>query len=47
MAHSVGLDFYGILSGEYWLTVVKEPFYLFPYPGMLAARSSDRTSSFS
>jgi basic amino acid/polyamine antiporter, APA family len=37
MAHSVGLDFYGILSGEYWLTVVKEPFYLFPYPGTLAA----------
>ncbi|HYX84171.1 MAG TPA: APC family permease [Gaiellales bacterium] len=37
MAHSVGLNFYGILSGEYWLTVTKEPFYMFPYPGTLAA----------
>ena len=37
LAHSVGLDFYGILSGEYWLTVTDEPFYLFPYPGTLAA----------
>ena len=37
MAHSVGLNFYGILSGEYWFTVLKEPLYLFPYPGTLAA----------
>jgi basic amino acid/polyamine antiporter, APA family len=37
MAHAMGYTFYGILSGEYWVTVAKAPTYWFPYPGMLAA----------
>jgi APA family basic amino acid/polyamine antiporter len=37
MAHSTGYSFYGILSGEYWVSITKAPTYWFPYPGMLAA----------
>src|SRR4029078_5117475 len=37
MAHGMGFNFYGILSGEYWASVTKAPTYWFPYPGMLAA----------
>ena len=37
MAHAMGYTFYGVLSGEYWVSVTKAPTYWFPYPGMLAA----------
>jgi len=36
MNRSMGYDFFGILSGTYWGTVVG-PIAIFPYPGMLAA----------